>query len=150
MKYIVDLKYRGIELFLFVLGIIALTVAVRLNTQNVLMYLNSYGNYICFFVGALSGIIVILLLSKYFFFFLRQKGIVYRIVMWVGFNSLVLFPVHLMINQYFNGLYEIFGNSAPIRFLFIILFGIPVCNLISNYYPWMLGMSKKNNKTLKI
>ena len=120
-------------------------LSVHFNYENVLMYLNQYGNYGWFILGSMSGIIMVIIISNFIYQTLsRNKRFLYQLVMWVGFNSLVVFPVHLLINSNLQVLYDMIGRgTAPIRLLMMFALGIPICNFITNYMPWMIGMPKK-------
>lgn len=144
-QYLADLKLRWGEVFTILLGVIGICFSRSMNNHLVLMYLNQYGDYQWFLMGAFSGIIAALLLGKHMYIlFSRRKGLFYRLTMWIGFNSLVLFPVHLEVKQYFVKLYGYFGiNHWFLLLITMLLISIPICNFITYYMPWVLGQSKK-------
>lgn len=144
-KYLEDTSFRWVEALLILLGITGVIVSRQMNEQTVLMYINQYGNYLWFAIGAISGILATLLIGKYLFLTIKnRKGILYRLLMWMGYNSLVLFPVHLQIKMYVGKVIYAqvgTGNFYHISILITMLFlGVPICNFISHYLPWLLGM----------
>lgn len=145
-KYIVDLKIKWEEIIVLILGVLGIWLSNNNNTQLVLMYLNQYGDYFWFLLGSLSGIAAAIILGKYMFILLsKHERMLYRLLLWIGFNSLLLFPVHLEIKQYFSKLYTHFGINHWLLILVTILtISIPLCNFINYYMPWILGQSKKN------
>lgn len=144
-----DTNFRWFEPILTLVGIIGVVVSRRLNEQTVLMYINQYGNYLWFFVGAVSGTLTSMLIGKYLFLVLKNKeGFIYRILMWMGFNSLVLFPVHLQIKVYIGRFIPFFAVGRNFYWILLLsvmlLIGIPVCNFINGYLPFMLGKAGSN------
>lgn len=150
-----DESFHWWGLLLAVLSCLLVVLSYRMNSDRVLMLFNQYGHYGWFLLGAVAGIVASLIIGKYFYLLLRcekqgfsLRQIAYRLFMWMGFNSLVLFPVHLIVNHYFGALYRMLGiNHFPLRFAAMLIIGIPICNLITNYLPWMLGQSSKRGTT---
>lgn len=143
-RYLYETKCGWKETLVITLAIVGVFVSERMNDEKVLMYLNQYGKYGWFLFGAVSGIVAVLLISKnIYIWWSKNKHWKYSLVMWVGFNSLVLFPVHLMIKVYLGQFVSFCPGSCILLFLIMFVFGIPLCNFITNYMPWMLGMTKK-------
>lgn len=121
-------------------------LSVSLNNQEVLMYLNQYGKYGYFFLGSVAGIIATILIAKLLIIELNENGLIYHFFMWAGYNSLVLFPVHvtLLLFLRLSGFYTFIGiDNFLLHFVIVMCFGIPLCNFISIYMPWMLGEKKR-------
>lgn len=145
-KYLNAAKFGWKESFVIILAILGVVVSERMNDNKILMYLNQFGNYGWFLLGAVLGIIAVILISKNVYVRLsKNKSWLHNLVMWVGFNSLVMFPVHLMIADYFlkSEIFYPVPGKFLLRFLLMFIVGIPLCNLITNYMPWMLGAFKK-------
>lgn len=147
--YIENDNNLKVDVAIIVLACIGVWLSENNNDVNVLMYKNQYGNYPCFFLGAFCGIIATLLIGKYLYKWLRySNNFGYTLIMWVGFNSLVLFPVHIMVKVFFAiPVYNLFFPidsvvRSIIVFITMLLVSIPICNFITNYMPWMLGMKK--------
>lgn len=142
---IIELKPKILDFILLNLGIIGLWLAMKYNDQTVLVYVNQFGDYGWMVVGAFSGIITTLVIGKYLFMLLEGRySFIYNLVMWVGFNSLVLFPVHLEIKNTIGKLMGHFGIGYWwLVFAAMLMMGIPICNFITHYLPWFLGNFKK-------
>ena len=63
-SYLSTMKFQWVDMVLIVLGCVGIYVSKLMNSQSVLMYNNQYGDYLWFFVGAISGIMASLLLGK--------------------------------------------------------------------------------------
>lgn len=119
------------------------------NSQDVLMFLNQYGDYSWFFISSLSGIIASILLARIIEAILSKEGLVYKFLLWTGYNSLALFPVHVTVLIFLrlSGFYDIIGvDNFLIHFVIALGTGIPLSNFISKYLPWLLGETKKVKK----
>lgn len=149
-EYLSDGEYRWVEVIAIIGACGGVWISVAMNNQIVYMYLNQYGNYIWFFLGSFCGIVATLFTGKYLYRWIsKNRTIVYKIIMWVGFNTLVLYPVHLIVKSVAisTPIYEHYILTCPVTVSFVLfavlLFpSIPVCNIIVNYFPWMLGMRK--------
>ena len=142
--YLEDLKVRWLEICAVLLCVFLVWLSKTHNSYLVLMYLNQYGDYGWFFLGALAGIVAAMLFGKYLYILLvNRKDIMYRLFMWIGFNSLIIFPVHLEIKQYFSRFYNHLGiNNWLLLLITMIVLSVPICNFITKYLPWVLGQSK--------
>jgi fucose 4-O-acetylase-like acetyltransferase len=147
-EVLMEQRFKWSHIVLIIIGLLGVYISKLMNPQLVLMYINQYGDYFWFLVGATAGIVASVLIGKYLFMLLRKnEGFVYRLFMWMGFNSLVLFPVHLLIKEYFGVSLRSLGLLLGIShwmllFLSFIIIGIPMSNFISNYVPWLLGQRK--------
>ena len=141
-----DEKFHLWEVGMILAGLLGLVISLKMNNKPVLMYLNEYGNYGWFFLGALSGILFSVIAGKHLFLMLRTdvKFVYYKLMMWMGFNSLVLFPIHILINVWIEKLCSVLGIGCfPLNLIAMFAFGIPICNLITYYFPWLLGQRKQ-------
>lgn len=90
-------KKRWTDVIIIVVACFGVWLSKTQNSALVLMYKNQYGDYFWFFLGALCGIIAVLYVGKYLYLLVKNPtNYIYKMTMWVGFNSLVLFPVHIM------------------------------------------------------
>ncbi len=145
-----ELRFKWTQLIIAIIGLVGVVISKTMNPQSVLMFRNQYGDYFWFIIGAVSGIVAMLVLGKYLFMLLKKdEGFLYRLLMWIGFNSLVLFPVHLQIKIYIGTIYIHLGVGHwyfPVVLLTMLLVGVPVCNLITNYLPLLSGSGKLSLK----
>lgn len=77
-----------------------------------------------------------------------SNSFIYRLLMWMGFNSLVLFPVHFMIRTYLGVFYSRLGIGSWYWIVVLpsmVVASVPLCNLITNYTPWILGKFSKSH-----
>lgn len=136
-------EFKWLHIVLIVICFMGVYVSKQMNPQSVLMYINQYGSFPWFLLGATSGIGATMLLGKYLFqLFKKRKGFVYELLMWIGFNSLVLFPVHLQIKVYIGSIYTHLGIGQYYWMIVLptmLIIGVPVCNFITYYLPWILG-----------
>jgi len=148
VDYLLQNRRCWFDVIIIVLCILSVFFSVNMNSAHVLMYLNQYGEYGWFFLGSITGIVLVIVTGKRLYAMLvKKQNVIYRMFMWIGFNSLVMFPVHLMINKYFQGLYTLIGRgTAPLRLTMMLVLGIPICNIIINYLPWVLGQKKQTIK----
>ncbi len=142
---IIDVKPRIIDFAVLAFGIIGLWLAMSQNQNTVLVYVNRYGDYEWMLLGAFSGIAATLVICKYLYKILSgRNNLVYNLVMWVGCNSLVLFPVHLEIKNTIGRLLNHYGFSYWwLLFAVMLLVGLPICNVIARHLFWALGRSNK-------
>ena len=151
-KYIVDNQFRWGEIAVIIIGFVIVFLSRLMNDSDVRMYLNQFGDYGWFFLGAIGGIVSFLLMGKYVYMvFYKTNNVAYKILMTMGYNSLTLFIGHLIINKIFNPIYDSIGVMTYLgpRKYWIVLFvtsislGIFLCNFINLYMPWSIGMKKK-------
>lgn len=141
-SYILNCRIGLYDCILAIMGCFFLYISVSKNNQEVLMYINQYGDYGWFFLGSFAGIVVSLLIAKIVEKELSSSGLVYIFLLWAGYNSLVLFPVHvtLLLLLRLSGFYSLIGiDNFLIHFSIVLILCMPISNIISNYLPWMLG-----------
>lgn len=147
---LLDNEFHLWEVILIIFGFMGLVVSLKMNNEPVLMYLNRYGNYFWFFIGAISGILSAIVGGKHLYLMLRSdiKFVYYRLLMWMGYNSLVLFIVHIFVNVWTEKCCTLIGISYfPLNLIAMFALGIPLCNMITYNFPWVLGQFErtKNN-----
>ena len=147
-KLITNCVVQWFEVIIVAISDFCLWLAVEQNSDIVLMYINQYGDYGWFLLGAIAGIVFSLFVAKYLYLLIRKTTNLFkRIILWAGFNSLVFFPIHVQIVMVLGPVLVYLGVNDAYRWLlsFVITLSlsIPICNFINNYLPWMLGLTKK-------
>lgn len=139
-KYIIhpSLLYKGITFIVF----FALTVYISSINDTVLMYQCKMGNYLLFFIGAISGTIIILSVSS----IIKE----YPFFNFYGRNTIIILGFHLMTFSIIKGIQtfvlkiplEITAGNLAVDILYsilVFLFLAPVIYLINKYIPFVLG-----------
>jgi len=109
---------------------------------------NYFGNYLYFLLGASAGIIFIVSLSM----LITQVKIRYSLLSFLGFNSLIIFVLHLYSGSFIKAIsffvfhlplsiYETPSVSLLLTFLSILVL-IPVVLLMNKFLPFVVGKSK--------
>ena len=134
-------KFSLMDALLITSGLYIIWLSKEENEQIVLMYINQYGNYFWFLAGAIAGIIATILIGKYLYeLTLNMRGFIHRLLLWIGFNSLVLFPIHIELKIYLGEIYQLLGISHwTLLLVSFLIVGIPASNFVTNYMPWALG-----------
>ena len=131
------------RVFLAIGTLLYLLYSVRYTNVNVYMYINSYGEYTVSICAAICGCIAFLILGGCVYRLSSKLKIIKDFVLWYGNNSLATFPVHLTIKMlliwYFPSL-----SVWYTMFLIMLLLNIPIVNVITFYFPFMLGCKYKN------
>lgn len=132
--------------FLAIGTLLYLWYSVRHTEAKVYMFINLYGEYTVSICGAICGCIAFLIIGSYVYRAVEKIEILKNFVLWYGKNSLATFPVHLTIKMlliwYFSSL-----TMWYTMFLIMLLLNIPIVNVITIYFPFMLG-KKYKNKTI--
>jgi hypothetical protein len=142
-KKIVDWCYKqktGIQLLFIIAGLFGLLSVVKLNT-DFLMFTNQYGNYLYAIIGAVSGMFFFCNLVFISRNYLPKSGLLF-----LSTNSLVFYPVHLMILallskilSYITFTPEIIFIVPLIKVVFTVVLLIPCIWYINKYLPIMAG-----------
>jgi acyltransferase len=108
-----------------------------------------FGNLALFYLGAFCGIGLVILLSH-----MIPKNYATE---WLSFNTIVIFPMHVVFFNIFTGMGVIFlkmdhsfKNTPFFGVVYIvgaILASIPAVYIIRRYFPWMIGHSKQKKET---
>ncbi|MGD8271633.1 MAG: acyltransferase family protein [Desulfobacterales bacterium] len=109
-----------------------------------------FGNLALFYLGAFCGISLTIILSH-----MIPKNFCTE---WLSFNTIVIFPMHVIFFNIFSGIGVIFfnldhsfKNSSLFSVVYIIgaiLTSIPVVYIIRRYFPWMIGQKYRKNRTI--
>lgn len=138
-------------------AILVFAVAVTLNivvfNGGVNAYLNEYGNYVCFVVGAVSGIWMICTLCHAIDYLKPLDNIICRPLTYLGRNTLVIYCVNGLIYPVFipwllSGLGLDVGTAVG-RALWVVLalvINLIICliaaSLINRFVPELLGRKR--------
>lgn len=113
------------------------------------MYINQYADFPLMVLYAISGTTLIFIASKYLLFICK---IIFLgdVVFWYSINSLTVFPIHLTIKVLSIPILSKLGLNNWVSLLVIMfIFTIPLVNIVTNYFPFMLG-SFKHKQTQRI
>lgn len=138
-------KSLSIEISLFfALAIVALICIVRncREGSNFMMYMNEYGNYFYAITGANA-----LIICTFIFLDISQPWLPQKYLLYLRKNSLILFPIHILILRVFQILYPQINNynlwiQSVLNLVLIHIFIFPVCWLINRYLPVFAGRRK--------
>lgn len=121
-----------IFILLLILHLLLVSFNGRVDTSS-----NIFGNNIfVFYLTASIGISITILLFEIFNYRFRILG-------YIGQNSITYLILNIPLLQIFNCICD---NNEPqyniLRLLFVVLFTIPLNHIITNYFPFMLGVKK--------
>lgn len=138
-------------------SVLVFAAAVVLNVVifdgGVNAYLNEYGNYVCFIVGAVSGIWMICALCRTIEHLKSLNNIVRRPLLYLGRNTLVIYCVNgLIYPKFIPWLLSNFGLDASTvagRVLWVavaLMVNLVICScvasLINRFAPELLGRKR--------
>lgn len=145
MSNISDSKRKAIMVAL--IGFSISLLSVYMNSSNLLMYINQYGNYFWTIIGAFGGVITWLSISTMF--------TVNAVTLFFSKNSLLVFVIHLKILFISNRVIANFNNiihangwvilvNSLLNALIVLLILIPIIKIVDRYLPFLMG--QKSNK----
>lgn len=123
--------YKIIVMFLC-LGL--LFIFTKMNNMPFYMYINQYGNYWYAMLGAISGCIAVSIMIRILLELLNGLKLdwIKNYIIWVGQNTLLLFPVHLLLIYVITSLlvkFQLFHWT--ILFIVLSVTIIPTINIIN-------------------
>ena len=143
-QFFQELTHRKLKVFVCAVLVGVLCFIVNINGW-VNMNRMIFGNLALFYLGAFCGIGLTILLSQ---MIPGNFG-----TEWLSLNTIVIFPMHIIIFNIFTGIGVIlfglnhnFKNSFIFSILYIfgaILVCIPVAYIIRRYFPWMIGQGNR-------
>lgn len=137
-------KNRLCDLFLFTLFSLIFVLCNRYSNPVCYMYINAYSDFPFMIVCAISGSFIVFILSKMLFPLLQSLSFLRNITTWYSINSLATFPIHLTIKIFFIPILSYVGtNTWYCLFACMFILNIPIVNIISDYFPFMIGKIKK-------
>ena len=136
--FLFNLEKGKISKYLICAAILLLGVCIVCSQNNspFLMYSHNYGNYAISFVGACCGSIASLILVSYS---IRRSKWLTTFVSWFGRNSLLLFPLHLLVLNTMAAVQSVIHIPLGLRFFILVGICIPLANLITRYLPVLAG-----------
>ena len=131
------------KILLAIGALLYLLYSVLYTDVSVYMYINSYGEYTVSICAAICGCIAFLILGSYIYILISKLRIINDFVLWYGKNSLATFPVHLTIKMFLIWYFPSLSIWYTM-FLIMLLLNIPIVNVITFYFPFILGCKYKN------
>ena len=145
IRVLIDKGNDGCKIVLSFLLLLYLVYAVYFTNVKVYMCINSYGEYTVSICAAIAGSIAFFILGSYLYRVAERYPARFRllngIILWYGKNSLVSFPIHLTIKMFI--LWYV-PNLSRWYLLFVVMVfaNIPIVNMITHYFPFMLGKKR--------
>lgn len=136
---------RSRRALFFTLMALAYLGAVWCNPECLLMFDDTYGNYLLAIAGAVAAFCVVMMLARTFsrrfsethagfFAWLRS------ISLWYGINSLAVYPIHVWVVNILKYAMNAQPPANCLVFVITLVVTIPVVNFVSGYMPFLLGM----------
>lgn len=105
------------------------------------MHMNQYSDFPFMVLCAVSGTAIVFIIARCLFPVITKITILKNIVCWYSVNSLTVFPVHLTIKVLSIPILKLIGlNNWACLLTIMFIVTIPIVNIISNYFPFMLGV----------
>lgn len=135
------------DLLLSITGISGLVLSVKMNTEDVLFYVNEYGSFGWMLSGSFCGILVSLILAKYLYRLMSFIPFLQECISKIGFNSLAIFPVHIIVAYFIVHI-----HTLPWLPLFLVnaAISLPVAILLAKYFPFLVGIQSHKGPQLSI
>lgn len=131
--------------FMFVMCFVFFGISAYLN-ERLLMYIDEYGNYFLAIISALTGSYLFLWTLKRIYKEIRN-GKIYNYILFLGRNSLLFFPIHLILLFVTEKIIKRMGlNMWWIKLIIVGIVCIPVINFVRIYLPFLSGQRVCRNK----
>ena len=128
---------------LFILSVTCVWLA-RENGASLLMFENQCGPFLLVLLAALAGSLAFTVLCKWTFAAVQRVTVLYRLIYWYGANSLAAYPIHIEIKcSTYLGIVFLSTQYWYILFPFLVFTTVPAVNIVSVYFPFLLGKSRK-------
>ena len=137
--WLIHQKHGKADALILILSLLALVWTISSGRSACMMFINAYGHFGYTLCAAFSGILAVTVLIKHLYGFLKDRESLKSIVLWYGYNSLAVFPVHLSVKIFIYQMFPLSWRQWYILFPAMFLFSIPLVNLITRYCPFMLG-----------
>ena len=137
--WLIHQKHAKADIAILAISLLAMRWAVSSGKSSCMMFINRYGHYGYTICAAVSGILVAAIVIKYLYYLVEKRESLKSVVLWYGYNSLCVFPVHLSIKIFIYQMFPLSCRQWYILFPAMFVFSIPLVNLITAYFPFMLG-----------
>ena len=137
--WLIHKKHPIADILLLASSLLIMYWAVITGEPAFMMFINYYGHYGYTLCAAFSGILACTVLIKYLYQILLHTNLPKSTVLWYSYHSLGIFPVHLSIKIFIYQMFPVSYRTWYILFPSMFLLSIPLVNLITEYFPFMLG-----------
>ena len=137
--WLLQKKHLIADILLLLFSLLVMRWAVLSGKAKCLMFINYYNHYGYTLCAAFSGILASSILLKHLYSILNNRKFFKSIFLWYGYHSLGTFPVHLSIKIFIFQFFPLSYRQWYILLPAMFLFNIPLVNLITEYFPFMLG-----------
>jgi hypothetical protein len=151
ITWLIQKKHPAADGLLLLFSLLTMGWAISSGQSNCMMFINQYGHYGYTLCAAISGCLAAMIVIKYLYSLLSGYTTLKSTVLWYGYHSLAIFPVHLSVKMF---IYQMFPLSFRVWYILLpamFILSIPLVNLITAYFPFMLGqipfLSPKKHKT---
>lgn len=127
-----------------VLSLLVLWFSVKYGRGYCLMFMNNYGPFGWTILAAVSGSVLFFVMAKWMYALNCRVPFGRNLVLWYGYHSLAVFPVHLSIKIAFLRMVRGPFRTWQLLMLVMLLLSVPVVNAIERYLPFMLGNYRRN------
>lgn len=134
----------GRDLLGVAVGIAALFLSVKYNPETVSFFVNQYGSYGWMLVGSIGGILAAIITFKYLFRLLQHVSLLSRAICMIGFLSLAIFPVHLLVLYFLEHIHPFHWS---ILFAITLLVSPLIAWLIKRFLPILIGEKRQNPRS---
>lgn len=139
ISWLLTKRHRALDGLILAVSLMVLRESMLTGKAGCYMFINIYGDYGYTLAAALGGSLAFLVIAKWLYQLMAKVQAGKNLILWYGRNSLVTFPIHLSIKIWM-------WNHIPweyrpwyVLFLVMLVGSIPIVNLITNYFPFMLG-----------
>ncbi|WP_378950762.1 acyltransferase family protein [Pelosinus sp. sgz500959] len=144
IKWMISEKNIIVKLVVMVSGVAITGICTKLNSIPFYMYIDQYGNYLLAITGAIAGVIAALCGLNFLYRILYRSTGLKSFFLWLGNNSLAIFPIHLEILYFAGKALQVIGISNwSIKLGVVIALLVPTVNYVTMYIPFLLGMNKQ-------
>lgn len=139
VTWLLQKSHLLLDLALLVVSLYLMRIAYLDGYAACLMYTNKFGPYPATLCAAFTGIIAWLILSKWLYRLCDGSRFVKSFVLWYGYHSLCTFPAHFSVKMCFFLNVPVHMRQWYYMLPVMLILNIPVVNLITRYFPFMLG-----------
>ena len=139
ITWLIQKKHLLADITMLLISLLVMRLAVHSGKSECMMFINHYGHYGYTLCAAFSGMLSTTILIKFLYNILKKQNFLKSVVLWYGYHSLGTFPVHLSIKIFIYQMFPLSYRQWYILFPAMFLLSIPLVNLITTYFPFMLG-----------